>query len=69
MRRYRADGHIRGEFRHLRAEAYQLNNQFQRGAQFYDRRRLRAEVAHMHDGLHHIEEELHVPANLYFQWR
>lgn len=69
MRRYRADRHIRGEFQHLRAEAYQLDNQFRRGAQFYDARRLRAQIAHMHDELHHIEEELHVPVNEFFAWR
>ncbi len=68
MRRYRPDRHIRRQYQHIRAEAYELNNQFRRGAQYYDRRRLRAQIAHMHSELHHIEEELHVPANEYYQW-
>ena len=69
MREYRADRHIRSEFEHLRAEAYDLNNQFRRGVQYYDRRRLRAQIEHMHGELHHIEQELHVRADGYYQWR
>ncbi len=69
MRRYRPDRHIRRQYQHIRAEAYELNHQFRRGAQYYDRRRLRAQIAHMHSELHHIEEDLHVPANEYYQWR
>lgn len=69
MRKYRAGRHIWSEYGHLRAEASQLNNQFQRGEQYYDRRRLRGEIAHMHGELHHIEQELHVPAEGYYQWR
>lgn len=69
MSEYRADRHIQSEFEHLRAEAYDLNNQFRRGVQYYDRRRLRAQIAHMHSELHHIEQELHVRAEGYYQWR
>ncbi|MDQ6826116.1 MAG: hypothetical protein M3Z14_02810 [Candidatus Eremiobacteraeota bacterium] len=69
MREYRAGRHIWSEYGHLRAEAAQLNNQFRRGEQYYDRRRLRAEIEHMHGELHHIEQELHVRAEGYYQWR
>ena len=69
MQRYGADGHIRGEYQHLRAEARQVSYQFRRGEQFYNRDRLRAEIAHMHGELHPIEQELHGPANAWFQWR
>lgn len=69
MREYRADRHVRSEFEHLRAEAYDLNNQFRRGVQYYDRRRLRAQIEHMHGELHHIEQEMHVRADGYYQWR
>lgn len=69
LRRYGADRHIAGEYQHLRAEANQLNNQFRRGEQYYNRRRLRAEIQHIHSELHHIEQELHVPSNAWYQWR
>lgn len=69
MRTYRADRHMRGEFQHIRAEAYDLNNRFRRGEQYYDRRRVLGQIEHMHDELHHLEEEMHVPANLTFRWR
>ncbi len=68
LRTYRADRHIWREYQHLRAEAYQLNNQFRRGVQYYNPRRLRAQIQHMHDELHHIEQELHVRANDYYRW-
>ena len=69
MRRYRPDRHIRRQYQHIRAEAYELNILFRRGAQYYDRRRLRAQIAHMHSELHHIEEELHVPAHARYELR
>ncbi len=69
MREYRAGRHIWSEYGHLRAEAAQLNNQFRRGEQYYDRHRLRAEIQHMHGELHHIEQELHARAEGYYQWR
>ncbi len=69
MREYRAGRHIWSEYGHLRAEAAQLNDQFRRGEQYYDRRRLRAEVEHMHGELHHIEQELRVRTEGYYQWR
>ena len=68
MRSYRADRHTWREYQHLRSEADQVNYQFRRGEQFYNPRKLRAEIAHMHTELHHIEEELHVPADGYFRW-
>lgn len=69
LRRYGADGHILREYQHVRAEAYQVSNQFRRGEQFYNRRRLRGEVEHMHNELHHIEQELHVRADEWYRWR
>ena len=69
MRQYRAGRHERIEYGHLRSEFNQLNYQFRRGAQYYDRRRLRAQIEHMHAELHHIEQELHVPQERFYQWR
>lgn len=69
LRTYRADRHARSEFQHIRAEAYDLNNRFRRGEQYYDRRRVLGQIEHMHDELHHLEEEMRVPANLIFRWR
>ena len=69
MRRYPATRSVRRQFQHLRAEAYELNNQFRRGEQYYNRRRVRAQIAHMHDELHDVEEDLHVPAAEFYQWR
>jgi hypothetical protein len=69
LRRYGADRHIWSEYQHVRAEVWQLNNQFRRGEQFHNRRRLRAEIEPLHGELHHIEQELHVRANEWYQWR
>lgn len=69
LRRYGADRHIWAEYQHIRTEAWRLNNQLRRGEQYYNRWRVRAQVQHMHDELHHIEEELHVRANEWYRWR
>jgi len=68
MRDYRADRRIWAHYEHIRAEAWQLNNDFRRGVQYYDRRRLRAQIEHMHDELHSIEGQLHVRADRYYRW-
>lgn len=68
MRRYGADRHAWQEYGHLQDEVRQINRQFRRGEQYYNRRRLRAQIEHMHDELHHLEEELKVPARFYYQW-
>ena len=68
MRAYGANRRIWSQYEHIRAEAWQLNNDFRRGVQFYDRRRLRAQIEHMHAELHGIEEQLHVRADRYYQW-
>src|SRR3981189_2774875 len=41
MRAYGANRRIWGHYEHIRGEAWQLNNDFRRGVQYYDRRRLR----------------------------
>ncbi|MDQ6861892.1 MAG: hypothetical protein M3032_12145 [Verrucomicrobiota bacterium] len=69
MRTYGAGRRIQYQYEHLRAEARQLNYQFQRGDQYYDRSRLRAQIRHMHEELHAIEQNLHVRANELYQWR
>ncbi len=69
LRQYGADRHMLREYQHVRDEAYQVSNQFRRGEQYYNRRRLRAQIEHMHNELHHIEQELHVPANAWYRWR
>ncbi len=68
LRRSRADQHTWQEYRHLRAESNALNAQFRRGEQYYNRSRLRAQIAHMHDELHQIEQGLRVPASQYYRW-
>src|SRR5256886_8745064 len=69
MRAYGANRRIWSQYEHIRAEAWQLSNDFRRGVQFYDRRRLRAQIEHMHAELHSIEQQLHVRADRYYQWR
>ena len=69
IRAYGGGRRIRAQYEHLRAEAYQLNNSFRRGEQYYDRRRLRAQIEHMHEELHQNEQNLHVRANDFYQWR
>ncbi len=69
LRRYRANWQVRRQYQHLQAEAYQLNAQFRRGEQYYNRGRLLAQIEHMHGELHQIEQDLHVPVTAYFQWR
>lgn len=69
MREYRASRRIWAHYEHVRSEASQLNADFRRGVQYYDRRRLRAQIEHMHDELHSIEQQLHVRADQYYQWR
>jgi len=68
MRDYGANRRIWAHYEHIRAEAWQLNNDFRRGVQYYDRRRLRAQIEHMHDELHGLEEQLHVRADRYYRW-
>ena len=68
MRDYGANRRIWAHYEHIRAEAWQLNNDFRRGVQYYDRRRLRAQIEHMHDELHSIEGQLHVRADRYYRW-
>lgn len=69
MRRYGATRQMWREYAHLRAEADQLNRQFRRGEQYYNRRRLRAEIEHMHSELHQLEEQLRVPSSGWYRWR
>ncbi len=69
LRRYRADRRIWGQYEHIRDEARRLNNQFRRGEQFYNRGQVRAQIEHMHDELHQIEQDLHVPSNAWYRWR
>ena len=68
MRSYGANGRIMAHYEHIRAEAWQLNSDFRRGVQYYDRRRLRAQIEHMHAELHDIEQQLHVRADRYYRW-
>jgi len=69
MRAYGANRRIRSQYEHIRAEAYELDRQFRRGVQYYNRSRLRAQIEHMHAELHQIEQQLHVRADGYYQWR
>lgn len=69
MSAYGANRRVRFQFEHLRAEARQLNNQFRRGDQYYNRSRLRAEIGHMHEELHQIEQNLHFRPEDIFRWR
>ncbi|MBA2623412.1 MAG: hypothetical protein H0U88_07315 [Chthoniobacterales bacterium] len=69
MRAYGAGPRIRRQYDHLRDEAYRLNNQFRRGEQYYDRRRVRAQIEHMHEELHEIEQNLHFRAQDMYRWR
>jgi hypothetical protein len=68
MRTYGANGRIMAHYEHIRAEAWQLRSDFRRGVQYYDRRRLRAQIEHMHAELHDIEQQLHVRADRYYRW-
>ena len=69
LRTYAADRYTWREYRHMRAEAEQLKNQLRRGEQYYNRGRILAQIQHIHDELHQIEQQLHVPANAWFQCR
>lgn len=69
MRAYGADRRIYYRYQHIRDEASRLNSMFQRGVQYYDRRRIREQIEHMHAELHQIEQDLHVRADGYYQWR
>ena len=69
LRTYRADRRIWSEYRHIRAEARDLNARFRRGEQYYDRWRVRSQIHHMHDELHQIEERLQARATDWYQWR
>jgi hypothetical protein len=68
MRDFGANRRIWAHYEHVRAEAWQLNNDFRRGVQYYNRSRLRAQIEHMHAELHGIEEQLHVRADRYYRW-
>jgi hypothetical protein len=67
LRTYRAPKPIWLEYEHVRKEAAVINLQLQSKA--IDRFRLGKDIEHMHAELHHIEEELHLPAQAYYQWR
>ncbi|SRR6266404_39352 len=67
LRTYRAPKPIWREYEHVRKEAAVVNLQLRSKA--IDRFRLGKDIEHMHAELHHIEEELHVPAQGYYQWR
>ncbi len=69
MRTYRADRHVWGEYRRMRADAERLKDQLRRGDQYYNRGRVLAEIENLHGQLHHIEQELHARANEWYQWR
>ncbi len=69
MGAYGASRRARAQYEHLRAEARQLNNQFQRGEQYYNRSRIRSQIAHMHDELHQIEQNLRFRQADIYQWR
>lgn len=69
MRTYRADRHVWREYRQMRANAERLKDQLRRGEQYYNRGRVLAEIENLHSQLHHIEQELHVRANEWYQWR
>lgn len=69
MRRYGANRQLWREYAHLQDEVRILNRQFQRGEQYYNRRRLRAQIEHMHDELHDIEQQLRMPSSNYYRWR
>ncbi len=69
MRRYGANRQLWREYGHLQDEVRILNRQFQRGEQYYNRRRLRAQIEHMHDELHDIEQQLRMPSSNYYRWR
>lgn len=68
MRSYGANRRIWYRYEHIRDEAYRLNSMFRRGVQYYDRSRIRAQIAHMHAELHQIELDLHVRAEGYYRW-
>jgi hypothetical protein len=67
LRTYRAPTPIWREYEHVRKEAAVINLQLRSKA--IDRFRLGKDIEHMHGELHHIEEELHVPVQGYYQWR
>lgn len=69
LRNYGAGRGLLRKYQHVQEEVSQLNNQFRRGEQFYNRRQLHAEVEHIHGELHGIEQALHVRANDLYQWR
>lgn len=69
MRRYGANRHIWGEFQDVRTDVRRLNNQYHNSDQYQDRRRLRAQIEHIRNDLHHIERELHIRASEWYQWR
>ena len=55
------------EYERVRQEAAVVNLQLRSKA--IDRFRLGKDIEHMHAELHHIEEELHIPVQGYYQWR
>lgn len=69
MRASGANRRLWYQYQHIQNEAYRLNRMFRRGVQYYDRRRVRAQIEHMHDELHQIELQLRLRANRYYQWR
>ena len=69
MRRFGANRHLWKEFQDIRADARRLNNQYDKGEHYFDRRRLRAQIEHIRNDLHHIERELHLRASDWYQWR
>jgi hypothetical protein len=67
LRTYRAPKSVWSDYEHVRKEAAVINLQLH--SKSIDRFRLGKDIEHMHTELHHIEEELHVPVQGYYQWR
>jgi hypothetical protein len=69
MRRHGAGPHIWREYRHVRFEVRQLNNQYHNSERYFDRRSLSAQIEHIHGELHHIERELNIRSGEWYRWR
>ncbi len=68
MRRYHAGRDVWRHYEHVQAEVRQISRQFRRGEQYYNRRQLRAQIDHMHDEMHGIEQQLDMPSSNYYRW-
>ena len=69
LQRYGANRHMWWQYRHLREEFRRLNWQFRRGEQYYHKRQIRDELAHVRGELHRLELELRVRPGEWYQWR